>query len=109
MKSKSEERKTNRTNLKSSHRSKSISSPLMKQYNSVKAKYPDALLLFRVSDFYESFGNDAIVISKILGINLTTHTSTFQIELTAFHHHALDRNLPLLVRAGFRVAICTPL
>ncbi len=85
--------------------------PLMKQHNAIKAKYPDALLLFRVGDFYETFGDDAIKASGILGIVLTRRANgvgTF-IELAGFPHHALDTYLPKLVRAGLRVAICDQL
>ena len=83
----------------------------MKQYNSIKAKHPDALLLFRVGDFYETFGEDAIRASKILGIVLTKRAngSASHIELAGFPHHALDTYLPKLVRAGERVAICDQL
>jgi DNA mismatch repair protein MutS len=85
--------------------------PLMKQYNTIKAKYPDALLLFRVGDFYETFGEDAIKASKILGIVLTRRAngSAQYIELAGFPHHSLDTYLPKLVRAGQRVAICDQL
>jgi DNA mismatch repair protein MutS len=85
--------------------------PLMKQYNSVKAKYPDAVLLFRVGDFYETFGEDAVRASKILGIVLTKRAngSASYIELAGFPHHSLDSYLPKLVRAGYRVAICDQL
>lgn len=85
--------------------------PLMKQYNSIKAKYPDAVLLFRVGDFYETFGEDAIRASKILGITLTKRAngSASHIELAGFPHHSLDSYLPKLVRAGLRVAICDQL
>lgn len=85
--------------------------PLMTQYNSIKAKYPDALLLFRVGDFYETFGEDAIRCSKILDIVLTKRAngSASHIELAGFPHHALDTYLPKLVRAGLRVAICDQL
>jgi DNA mismatch repair protein MutS len=85
--------------------------PLMKQYNSFKAQYPDALLLFRVGDFYETFGEDAIRASKILDIVLTRRAngSASHIELAGFPHHALDTYLPKLVRAGLRVAICDQL
>lgn len=85
--------------------------PLMKQYNSIKAKYPDAILLFRVGDFYETFGEDAVKASKILGIVLTKRAngSASHIELAGFPHHSLDSYLPKLVRAGFRVAICDQL
>jgi DNA mismatch repair protein MutS len=85
--------------------------PLMKQYNSIKAKYPDAILLFRVGDFYETFGDDAIKASKILGIVLTRRAngSASHIELAGFPHHSIDSYLPKLVRAGYRVAICDQL
>ena len=83
----------------------------MKQYNAIKAKYPGALLLFRVGDFYETFGEDAVAASKILDIVLTKRAngSASEIELAGFPHHALDTYLPKLVRAGNRVAICDQL
>jgi len=85
--------------------------PLMKQYNEVKGKYPDAILLFRVGDFYETFGEDAIKASQILGITLTKRAngSASHIELAGFPHHSVDTYLPKLVRAGYRVAICDQL
>lgn len=85
--------------------------PLMKQYSGFKQKYPGALLLFRVGDFYETFGEDAIVASKVLGIVLTKRGagSSSEIELAGFPHHSLDTYLPKLVRAGHRVAICDQL
>ena len=84
--------------------------PLMGQYNSIKAKHPDALLLFRIGDFYETFGKDAITTSKILGIVLTARNNgDSKIELAGFPHHSLDTYLPKLVRAGQRVAICEQL
>lgn len=85
--------------------------PLMKQYNDIKAKYPDAILLFRVGDFYETFGEDAIKASKILGITLTKRANgqATHIELAGFPHHSVDTYLPKLVRAGYRVAICDQL
>lgn len=85
--------------------------PLMRQYNSFKAKYPDAILLFRVGDFYETFGSDAIRASKILGIVLTQRKNgaAATIELAGFPHHSLDTYLPKLVRAGERVALCDQL
>ncbi|HKK11737.1 MAG TPA: DNA mismatch repair protein MutS, partial [Flavobacteriaceae bacterium] len=85
--------------------------PLMKQYNAVKAKYPDALLLFRVGDFYETFGEDAIKASKILDIILTKRGagSESETELAGFPHHSLNSYLPKLVKAGCRVAICDQL
>ncbi len=85
--------------------------PLMKQYNAIKAKHPGALLLFRVGDFYETFGEDAIVASQVLDIVLTKRANgaASHIELAGFPHHALDTYLPKLVRAGHRVAICDQL
>jgi DNA mismatch repair protein MutS len=85
--------------------------PLMKQYNAIKAKHPGALLLFRVGDFYETFGEDAVVASKILDIVLTKRANgaASHIELAGFPHHSLDNYLPKLVRAGNRVAICDQL
>lgn len=85
--------------------------PLMQQYNRIKGKYPDALLLFRVGDFYETFGEDAIKTAKTLDIVLTKRAngSASHIELAGFPHHALDTYLPKLVRAGLRVAICDQL
>jgi DNA mismatch repair protein MutS len=85
--------------------------PLMKQYNTIKGRYPDAILLFRVGDFYETFGEDAVKASKVLGIVLTKRAngSASHIELAGFPHHSLDSYLPKLVRAGFRVAICDQL
>src|SRR5690606_2957720 len=84
--------------------------PLMKQYNSIKAKYPDALLLFRVGDFYELFGEDAIKASKILNITLTARNNgSDKTELAGFPHHSLNTYLPKLVMAGCRVAICDQL
>ena len=82
----------------------------MIQYNGIKAKHPDALLLFRVGDFYETFGKDAIKASKILGIVLTSRANgSSKIELAGFPHHSIDTYLPKLVRAGQRVAICDQL
>ena len=84
--------------------------PLMTQYNGIKAKYPDAILLFRVGDFYETFGEDAIKASRILGIVLTNRANgSSKIELAGFPHHSLDTYLPKLVRSGCRVAICDQL
>lgn len=85
--------------------------PMMKQYFAIKEKHPDAILLFRVGDFYETFSDDAIAASEILGITLTRRangTAQF-VELAGFPHHALDTYLPKLVRAGKRVAICDQL
>jgi len=88
-----------------------VETPLMKQYNAIKAKYPDALLLFRVGDFYETFGEDAIKAANILGIVLTKRANgaAAYIELAGFPYHSLDSYLPKLVRAGMRVAICDQL
>lgn len=85
--------------------------PLMKQYNQFKSQHPDAILLFRVGDFYETFGEDAILTSQILGIVLTRRAngSASYIELAGFPHHSIDAYLPKLVRAGHRVAICEQL
>lgn len=84
--------------------------PLMKQYNTIKAKYPDALLLFRVGDFYETFSSDAVKAAKILNITLTARNNGGeQTELAGFPHHSLNTYLPKLVMAGCRVAICDQL
>ena len=84
--------------------------PLMQQYFKVKTKYPDAILLFRVGDFYETFGEDAITASQVLGIILTKRNNGgSDIELAGFPHHSMDMYLPRLVRAGYRVAICEQL
>jgi DNA mismatch repair protein MutS len=90
---------------------KYVETPLMKQYYAVKAKHPDAILLFRVGDFYETFGEDAIRASEILGITLTRRANgaASYVELAGFPYHALDTYLPKLVRAGQRVAICEQL
>ena len=85
--------------------------PLMKQYYAFKAKYPEAMLLFRVGDFYETYGEDAVKSSEILGIVLTKRSSAMaqSVELAGFPHHALDTYLPKLVRAGLKVAVCEQL
>ena len=86
--------------------------PMMKQFYEMKAKHPDALLLYRVGDFYETYGPDAIIASEILGITLTRRsngTGGKNLEMAGFPHHALDTYLPKLVRAGKRVAICDQL
>ncbi len=90
---------------------KIVETPLMKQYAEMKTKHPDAILLFRVGDFYETFSDDAIIASEILGITLTRRAngSAQYVELAGFPHHALDTYLPKLVRAGKRVAICEQL
>ncbi|MDC1106768.1 DNA mismatch repair protein MutS [Prolixibacteraceae bacterium] len=90
---------------------KYVETPLMKQYYSIKAKHPDAILLFRVGDFYETFGEDAIKAASILGITLTKRANGAAsfVELAGFPHHSLDIYLPKLVRAGQRIAICEQL
>ncbi len=106
------QRNTNKFTLaKTTIEKGSSETPLMQQYNKIKAKYPQALLLFRVGDFYETFGEDAIKASKILGIILTKRKNgaAAHIELAGFPHHSLDNYLPKLVRAGQRVAICDQL
>ncbi len=89
----------------------SADTPLMQQHRAIKQKYPDAVLLFRVGDFYETFGEDAIVASKVLGITLTKRNNgaASSSELAGFPHHALDTYLHKLVKAGYRVAICDQL
>ena len=91
--------------------SKVTQTPILKQYEEMKKKHPDAILLFRVGDFYETFGNDAVEASEVLGITLTRRANGRDnyIELAGFPHHALDTYLPKLVRAGKRVAICEQL
>ncbi len=90
---------------------KYVETPLMKQYYAIKDKHPDAILLFRVGDFYETFGEDAIKTAEIVGITLTRRANgaASYVELAGFPHHALDTYLPKLVRAGQRVAICEQL
>jgi DNA mismatch repair protein MutS len=85
--------------------------PLMQQHRAIKQKYPDAILLFRVGDFYETFGEDAIRASTVLGITLTKRNNgaASSLELAGFPHHALDTYLHKLVKAGYRVAICDQL
>ena len=96
--------------IKTGTKKKKKETPLMVQYNSIKTKYPSSILLFRVGDFYETFGKDAIKASKILGITLTKRSNgSSNEELAGFPHHALDTYLPKLVRAGERVAICDQL
>ncbi|HLW30586.1 MAG TPA: DNA mismatch repair protein MutS [Brumimicrobium sp.] len=96
---------------KTNKEKKSAETPLMKQYNQIKSKHPTAMLLFRVGDFYETFGEDAIKASRILGIVLTKRKNgvAAHIELAGFPHHSLQTYLPKLVRAGERVAICDQL
>ncbi|MBY0486414.1 MAG: DNA mismatch repair protein MutS [Flavobacteriaceae bacterium] len=95
----------------SSKEKSSKETPLMKQYNEIKRKYPDACLLFRVGDFYETFGEDAVRASKILGITLTKRGAESETEtaLAGFPHHSINTYLPKLVKAGLRVAICDQL
>ena len=97
--------------LKEETKTTQVETPLMKQYYAIKAKYPDAMLLFRVGDFYETFGQDAVKASSVLGIVLTRRAngSATYIELAGFPYHSLDTYLPKLVRAGMRVAICDQL
>lgn len=97
--------------IKSPAKGEGTETPLMKQYNTFKAKYPDAILLFRVGDFYETFGEDAKRASAVLGIVLTKRSNgkASEIELAGFPHHSLDTYLPKLVRAGHRVAVCDQL
>src|SRR5260370_36709545 len=85
--------------------------PLMQQHRAIKQKYPDAILLFRVGDFYETFGEDAIVASRVLGITLTKRNNgaASSSELAGFPYHALDTYLHKLVKPGHRVAICAQL
>ena len=91
-------------------KTKTAETPLMQQHNAIKAKYPDAILLFRVGDFYETFGQDAIISSQVLGITLTKRNNgSADNELAGFPHHALDTYLHKLVKAGYRVAICDQL
>lgn len=92
-------------------KAKGEKTPLMRQYEEIKERHPDAMLLFRVGDFYEMFGEDAVAASRILGIILTKRAngSASEVELAGFPHHALDAYLPKLVRAGQRVAICDQL
>lgn len=92
-------------------KSAAADTPLMRQYAAIKERYPDAVLLFRVGDFYETFGADAVTASRVLGITLTKRNNggSQETELAGFPHHALDNYLPKLVRAGLRVAICDQL
>ena len=86
--------------------------PMMKQFHDMKATNPDAILLFRCGDFYETYSDDAVVASQILGITLTKRNqkgSSGSIAMAGFPHHALDNYLPRLIRAGHRVAICDQL
>ena len=85
--------------------------PLMRQYSEIKAKYPGAIILFRVGDFYETFGEEAIIASKILNITLTKRSigAASEMELAGFPHHAIETYLPKLVKAGYRVAVCDQL
>ena len=86
-----------------------VETPLMKQYFEMKGKHPDAVLLFRVGDFYETYSEDAVISAEILGITLTRRANGVaqHVEMAGFPHHALDTYLPKLVRAGKRVAMRT--
>src|SRR6187401_1612630 len=92
-------------------KTKTEDTPLMQQHKAIKQKYPDAILLFRVGDFYETFGQDAIIASQVLGITLTTRNNgaAASSDLAGFPHHALDTYLHKLVKAGYRVAVCDQL
>src|SRR6187401_1671929 len=92
-------------------KTKTEDTPLMQQHKAIKQKYPDAILLFRVGDFYETFGQDAVVASQVLGITLTKRNNgaAASSDLAGFPHHALDTYLHKLVKAGYRVAICDQL
>ncbi|MFM7773434.1 MAG: DNA mismatch repair protein MutS, partial [Candidatus Kapaibacterium sp.] len=85
--------------------------PLMRQYHSIKAKHPDTVLLFRLGDFFETFGDDAIITAKVCGITLTKRNNgaAGDVPLAGFPHHQLDAYLPKLVRAGYRAAVCEQL
>lgn len=85
--------------------------PLIKQFFSVKAQHPEAVLLYRVGDFYESYSDDAVLVSKVLGIVLTKKSNGDKgyVEMAGFPHHAIDNYLPKLVRAGYKVAVCDQL
>jgi DNA mismatch repair protein MutS len=96
--------------VKQMARTSPTETPLMQQYARIKAQYPDAVLLFRVGDFYETFGSDAVLVSKVVGIVLTNRNNGgSEVELAGFPHHSLETYLPRLVRAGLRVAICDQL
>jgi DNA mismatch repair protein MutS len=84
------------------------STPLMRQYSQIKAKYPDTILLFRMGDFFETFDTDAVIASKVLGITLTKRSNgaASEVALAGFPHHAIDNYLPKLVKAGYKVAVC---
>src|SRR5574344_2465 len=88
-----------------------LDTPLMKPYYKFKAQYPEALMLMRVGDFYEAYGDDAITASKVLGIVLTKRSNGVPtaVELCGFPHHAIDNYLPKLVKAGYKVAVCDQL
>ncbi|HZK75746.1 MAG TPA: DNA mismatch repair protein MutS [Candidatus Kapabacteria bacterium] len=99
------------SNTKESTQAAEKLTPLMKQYNSIKAKYPETVLFFRMGDFFETFGPDAVITSKVTGIVLTKrgNGSASEIELAGFPHHQLDAYLPKMIRAGHRVAVCEQL
>src|SRR5215468_1090111 len=89
----------------------STDTPMMQQHGAIKQKYPDAILLFRVGDFYETFGEDAVIAARVLGITLTkrNNAAAASSDLAGFPHHALDTYLHKLVKAGYRVAVCDQL
>src|SRR6201986_3463798 len=92
-------------------KTKTEETPLMQQHKAIKTKYPDAVLLFRVGDFYETFNEDAHIAARVLGITLTKRSngSASAVDLAGFPHHSLDTYLHKLVKAGYRVAICDQL
>lgn len=106
-----ENKEPNRTDVKNMATKKQKLTPMMKQFFSVKAEHPDAMLLFRCGDFYETFGDDAVTASKVLGIVLTSRSSADPdaIPMAGFPHHSLETYLPRLVRAGYKVAVCDQL
>lgn len=89
--------------------SKKTENPLMQQYNHIKGKHPDVLLLFRVGDFYETYGQDAINAANNLGIVLMHQAEFAPVALAKFPHYALDTNLQKLVKAGYKVGVCDPI
>ncbi|HEY0273544.1 MAG TPA: DNA mismatch repair protein MutS, partial [Chitinophaga sp.] len=92
-------------------KTKTEETPLMQQHKAIKTRYPDAVLLFRVGDFYETFNEDAVITARVLGITLTKRAngSASYVDLAGFPHHALDTYLHKLVKAGYRVAVCDQL
>src|SRR2546421_6738214 len=96
---------------KDEKRTEEKQTPLMKQYSSIKARYPDTILFFRMGDFFETFGPDAVTTAKVTGIALTKRNNgaAGDIELAGFPHHQLDNYLPKMIRGGYRVAVCEQL